>query len=160
MLKIYFGRNLLTLNENKSKIMVFRNGGRLAQNDKWYWGEQQLSVTTKYQYLGYPLTTANSLNKVSAYYKGKKALATIGAVWKVLTNSTSVNWLHQANRSRCTAAMNQASGEPPVLQRRRLIGVRPKRVQMGRVVELNLLCQAAHASLRAVDSSFDSGARR
>ncbi|UYV68092.1 hypothetical protein LAZ67_5003033 [Cordylochernes scorpioides] len=88
MLKIYFERNLLTLNENKSKIMVFRNGGRLAQNDKWYWGEQQLSVTTKYQYLGYPLTTANSLNKVSAYYKGKKALATIGAVWKVLTNST------------------------------------------------------------------------
>ncbi|UYV75887.1 CLCN3 [Cordylochernes scorpioides] len=34
----------------------------------------------------YPLTTAHSLNKVVAYYKGK-ALEAIGAVWEVLTKS-------------------------------------------------------------------------
>ncbi|UYV74155.1 hypothetical protein LAZ67_11002260 [Cordylochernes scorpioides] len=96
MLRKYFETNLLTLNENKSKIVVFRNGGRLAQNDKWFWGERQLSVTTKYLYLGYPLTSANSLNKVASHYKGK-ALAAIGAVWQVLTKS-KMNSLNAAMR--------------------------------------------------------------
>ncbi|UYV63384.1 hypothetical protein LAZ67_2003908 [Cordylochernes scorpioides] len=72
------------------------NGGRLAQNDKWFWGERQLSVTTKYLYLGYPLTSANSLNKVASHYKGK-ALAAIGAVWQVLTKS-KMNSLNAAMR--------------------------------------------------------------
>ncbi|UYV73670.1 hypothetical protein LAZ67_11000293 [Cordylochernes scorpioides] len=72
------------------------NGGRLAQNDKWFWGERQLSVTTKYPYLGYPLTSANSLNKVASHYKGK-ALAAIGAVWQVLTKS-KMNSLNAAMR--------------------------------------------------------------
>ncbi|UYV63334.1 hypothetical protein LAZ67_2003768 [Cordylochernes scorpioides] len=96
MLRKYFETNLLTLNENKSKIVVFRNGGRLAQNDKWFWGERQLSVTTKYLYLGYPLTSGNSLNKVASHYKGK-ALAAIGAVWQVLTKS-KMNSLNAAMR--------------------------------------------------------------
>ncbi|UYV65222.1 hypothetical protein LAZ67_3003636 [Cordylochernes scorpioides] len=96
MLRKYFETNLLTLNENKSKIVVFRNGGRLAQNDKWFWGERQLSVTTKYLYLGHPLSSANSLNKVASHYKGK-ALAAIGAVWQVLTKS-KMNSLNAAMR--------------------------------------------------------------
>ncbi|UYV71607.1 hypothetical protein LAZ67_8003842 [Cordylochernes scorpioides] len=36
MLKEYFETNHLTLNESKSKIMVFRNGGRPAKSDKWF----------------------------------------------------------------------------------------------------------------------------
>ncbi|UYV79484.1 hypothetical protein LAZ67_17002840 [Cordylochernes scorpioides] len=76
MLKKYFETNHLTLNESKSKIMVFRNGGRPAKSDKWFWGDQLLTVTSKYLYLGYPLTTTISFSQVASYFKGKALAAT------------------------------------------------------------------------------------
>ncbi|UYV76942.1 hypothetical protein LAZ67_14002510 [Cordylochernes scorpioides] len=86
MLKKYFETNHLTLNESKSKIMVFRNGGRPAKSDKWFWGDQLLTVTSKYLYLGYPLTTTISFSQVASYFKGK-ALAATGEVWKIMEKS-------------------------------------------------------------------------
>ncbi|UYV67464.1 hypothetical protein LAZ67_5000699 [Cordylochernes scorpioides] len=68
MLKKYFETNHLTLNESKSKIMVFRN------------------VTSKYLYLGYPRTTTISFSQVASYFKGK-ALAATGEVWKIMEKS-------------------------------------------------------------------------
>ncbi|UYV69438.1 K02A2.6-like, partial [Cordylochernes scorpioides] len=89
MLKKYFETNHLTLNESKSKIMVFRNGGRPAKSDKWFWGDQLLTVTSKYLYLGYPLTTTISFSQVASYFKGK-ALAATGEVWKIMEKSRFV----------------------------------------------------------------------
>ncbi|UYV64409.1 hypothetical protein LAZ67_3000604 [Cordylochernes scorpioides] len=86
MLKKYFETNHLTLNESKSKIMVFRNGGRPAKSDKWFWGDQLLTVTSKYLYLGYPLTTTISFSQVASYFKGK-ALAATGEVRKIMEKS-------------------------------------------------------------------------
>ncbi|UYV63762.1 hypothetical protein LAZ67_2005540 [Cordylochernes scorpioides] len=86
MLKKYFETNHLTLNESKSKIIVFRNGGRPAKSDKWFWGDQLLTVTLKYLYLGYPLTTKISFSQVASYFKGK-ALAATGEVWKIMEKS-------------------------------------------------------------------------
>ncbi|UYV67508.1 hypothetical protein LAZ67_5000996 [Cordylochernes scorpioides] len=57
-------------------IMVFRNGGRPAKSDKWFWGDQLLTVTSKYLYLGYPLTTTISFSQVASYFKGKALAAT------------------------------------------------------------------------------------
>ncbi|UYV73991.1 hypothetical protein LAZ67_11001742 [Cordylochernes scorpioides] len=37
MLKEYLGENYMTLNESKSKVMVFRNGGKPSREDRWYW---------------------------------------------------------------------------------------------------------------------------
>ncbi|UYV84460.1 hypothetical protein LAZ67_X002280 [Cordylochernes scorpioides] len=54
ILKTYLETNLLTLNENKSRIMVFRNGGKVARSERWYWGQSPLSVTSKYTYQGLP----------------------------------------------------------------------------------------------------------
>ncbi|UYV82484.1 hypothetical protein LAZ67_21002426 [Cordylochernes scorpioides] len=67
-------------------IMVFRNGGRPAKSDKWFWGDQLLTVTSKYLYLGYPLTTTISFSQVASYFKGK-ALAATGEVWKIMEKS-------------------------------------------------------------------------
>ncbi|UYV80443.1 K02A2.6-like [Cordylochernes scorpioides] len=67
-------------------IMVFRNRGRPAKSDKWFWGDQLLTVTSKYLYLGYPLTTTISFSQVASYFKGK-VLAATGEVWKIMEKS-------------------------------------------------------------------------
>ena len=42
----------LTINLNKTKMMVFRNGGYLKSIEKWNYGESKIEVTTYYAYLG------------------------------------------------------------------------------------------------------------
>ncbi|UYV66596.1 hypothetical protein LAZ67_4002249 [Cordylochernes scorpioides] len=67
-LLLYFEENGLTLNQSKSKIVVFRNGGRLARSDVWFWGQQPMTVSSKYTYLGYPLTTKNPTAYVAQHF--------------------------------------------------------------------------------------------
>ncbi|UYV84868.1 hypothetical protein LAZ67_X003784 [Cordylochernes scorpioides] len=42
LLKKYLGVNEMTLNESKSKVMVFRNGGKPSREDRWYWNDKPL----------------------------------------------------------------------------------------------------------------------
>ena len=42
----------LQVNLNKTKMMVFRNGGYLKSIEKWYYGESNIDVVTYYAYLG------------------------------------------------------------------------------------------------------------
>ncbi|UYV81374.1 hypothetical protein LAZ67_20000978 [Cordylochernes scorpioides] len=81
-----FKENGLTLNQSKSKIVVFRNGGCLARSDVWFWGQQPLTVSSKYTYLGYPLTTKNPTAYVVQHFKSKALVAT-NAVWRILSKS-------------------------------------------------------------------------
>ncbi|UYV62176.1 hypothetical protein LAZ67_1008122 [Cordylochernes scorpioides] len=55
ILREYLDENYMTLNESKSKVMVFRNGGKPSREDRWYWNGKPLMVTRRYNYLGYPL---------------------------------------------------------------------------------------------------------
>ncbi|UYV77619.1 hypothetical protein LAZ67_15001751 [Cordylochernes scorpioides] len=86
ILKTYLETNLLTLNENKSRIMVFRNGGKVARSERWYWGQSPLSVTSKYTYLGYPLTPSISFTQVALNYRGR-TMAAMGAVGEIILKS-------------------------------------------------------------------------
>ena len=43
-------------NEKKTKVMVFRNGGRLRANEKWYLNGRRLDTVNKYKYLGVVFT--------------------------------------------------------------------------------------------------------
>jgi len=52
----------LTVNIQKTKVMVFRLGGHLAKHEKWFLGCQQLEVVSEYRYLGVALST-----KLSTY---------------------------------------------------------------------------------------------
>ncbi|UYV64696.1 hypothetical protein LAZ67_3001692 [Cordylochernes scorpioides] len=56
ILKEYLDENLMTLNESKSKIMVFRNGDKPSNKDKWFWNDKTITITSRYTYLGFPLT--------------------------------------------------------------------------------------------------------
>ncbi|UYV76240.1 F13A1 [Cordylochernes scorpioides] len=86
LLKKYLEENCLTLNQNKSKIMVFRNSGRTARSETWFWGQQPLTIVAKYTYLGYPLTTKISTQYASQYFRNK-ALNAINALWRILTKA-------------------------------------------------------------------------
>ena len=46
----------LIVNLDKSNIVVFRNGGHLALNEKWYFGNEKLEVVNMYKYKAHVLT--------------------------------------------------------------------------------------------------------
>ncbi|UYV73276.1 GPC4 [Cordylochernes scorpioides] len=66
--------------------MVFRNGGKVARPERWYWGQSPLSVTSKYTYLGYPLTPSISFTQVALNYRGR-TMAAMGAVGEIILKS-------------------------------------------------------------------------
>ena len=44
-------RLVLTVNLDKSKVMVFRKGGYLAAKERLFWDDEQLEVVNTYKYL-------------------------------------------------------------------------------------------------------------
>lgn len=46
----------LQVNLLKSKIMVFRNGGRYASNEKWTYAGNEIEIVNEYNYLGMTIT--------------------------------------------------------------------------------------------------------
>ncbi|CAG2232167.1 unnamed protein product [Mytilus edulis] len=42
----------MTINMDKSNIVVFKNGGKLSKNEKWYFNNEPLKVVSYYKYLG------------------------------------------------------------------------------------------------------------
>ena len=76
ILKTCCDRLHLTVNENKSKIMIFRKGGRLNRHEKWTFGGRALEIVNEYCYLGFVFTTKLSIRKGVHHMvlKAKKAL--------------------------------------------------------------------------------------
>lgn len=46
----YAMKNLLQINEAKTKIMVFRNGGRLAKQESWKLNGKNLEIVNEFKY--------------------------------------------------------------------------------------------------------------
>ncbi|UYV61693.1 hypothetical protein LAZ67_1005935 [Cordylochernes scorpioides] len=86
ILKEYLDENLMTLNESKSKIMVFRNGGKPSNKDRWFWNDKSITITSRYTYLGFPLTPTITTTHPANYFKGK-ALTAINATHPILIKS-------------------------------------------------------------------------
>ena len=42
----------MKVNEDKTKIIVFRNGGVIINNEKWYMNGVEIDTVTYYRYLG------------------------------------------------------------------------------------------------------------
>jgi hypothetical protein len=64
----------LEVNLDKTKVMVFRKGGRLASREKWYYRGEEIEIVNKYKYLGFILTTRLSFDlaiEVMGRAKGK-----------------------------------------------------------------------------------------
>ena len=67
----------LVVNLDKSNIVVFRNGGHIAWNEKWFYGQSLISVVNVYKYLGICLSTRLTFSHA---LKDMAARAKIGVV--------------------------------------------------------------------------------
>jgi hypothetical protein len=76
ILQEYCNNWKMSVNMSKTKIIVFRRGGRLSQFEKWTYGGKQLEVVSKYNYLGFTLTSNLSFNQTCVHLsiKAKRAL--------------------------------------------------------------------------------------
>jgi len=64
LLKEHSDKLGLEVNTNKSKVVVFRNGGYLARHEKWHIGRNEMEVVNEYRYLGITLSTRLCTNTV------------------------------------------------------------------------------------------------
>ena len=62
ILKEYCTKWKLTVSIEKSKIMVFRKGGQLARNLKFYYDGLELSIVESFSYLGVVFTSGGSFS--------------------------------------------------------------------------------------------------
>ena len=65
----------LSINTEKSKVIVFRKGGFLGKTEKWFLEGNEVEVVNSYTYLGYTFTTKLSVCQGVSLLaaKGKKA---------------------------------------------------------------------------------------
>lgn len=74
-LEDYKDRNDLEVNIDRTKIMIFRRGGRKRKREKWYLDERRIEIVNNYKYLGFWFTTKNTHRrhiKVQARSKNDK----------------------------------------------------------------------------------------
>ena len=66
----------VTVNLEKTKIIVFRKGGYLSKYDKWFYDGHPVEIVNKYVYLGFEFTTRMSVtSSLSSFIiKSKHAL--------------------------------------------------------------------------------------
>ena len=69
----------ITVNLDKTKIIVFRKGGFLSRFEKWYYGTHPVEVVNSYTYLGFVFTTRMSMKTSLSFFilKAKNALNTL-----------------------------------------------------------------------------------
>lgn len=65
----------LRINLNKSKILIFSNGGRRSKREKWYLRNKEIEIVNSYKYLGVLLTPSLSFGNM---FKEKIGLAKYG----------------------------------------------------------------------------------
>ena len=61
----------LTVNVNKTKIVVFRKGGNLGQNDKWFYGGSEIEIVNSFTYLGVVFSSGGSFVPNTKTLSGK-----------------------------------------------------------------------------------------
>lgn len=81
----------LEINTDKTKVMVFRRGGPLAEKEKWYLGKDLLEVVNRYVYLGYMFTTKMSYNVGTGDLVSKARIATMG-IFRLLKSFPDVSY--------------------------------------------------------------------
>ena len=74
----------LTLNVDKTKIVLFRNGGKIRENEKWFYNGKEIEVVNQFKYLGM-LFNYNGKHNVTQKHvaeQGRKAYFAINSKLK------------------------------------------------------------------------------
>jgi len=61
----------LTVNVEKTKIMVFRKGGRLSNQDKWFYNNEEVEIVSSFNYLGIVFSNGGSFMQATKTLVGK-----------------------------------------------------------------------------------------
>jgi hypothetical protein len=83
----------LTVNLDKTKVMVFRKGGHLAAGEKWHYEGKKIETVNSYNYLGFMLTTKLSSDSACREYSSRakgKILDLMKTMWSLGSLDSSV----------------------------------------------------------------------
>lgn len=94
ILKTYCDRWKLSVNVNKTKIMVFRKGGRLARNLRFMYGDNEIEIVTEFAYLGITLSPSGSFYRTFETLSGQ-AIKAIFKLQSYLYKFTTVTVEHK-----------------------------------------------------------------
>lgn len=94
MLYNYCNKWKLLVNSSKTKVLVFRKGGRLSANINFYYGESNLEIVNKFVYLGIVFTTTGSFTEAQNTLSGQ-ALKAIFKMNKCLYKFTNISVKHK-----------------------------------------------------------------
>ena len=94
MLSEYCSRNKLIVNTSKTKIMVFRRGGILPRDLKFYYNNIELSIVSTLSYLGIVFSTGGSFSECHKTLAGQ-ALKAIFKLNRYLYNFTNITPRHR-----------------------------------------------------------------
>lgn len=82
-LERYVKRNRMQVNTAKTKVMVFRKGGRRSKKEKWTYGNEEIEEVGAYKYLGFWFTVKNSYSAQLKALAAKAQVAT-NAAWGIM----------------------------------------------------------------------------
>lgn len=86
ILERYCSDHKLKVNINKTKVMVFRKGGKLSKHDKFYYENNKLEIVSNYIYLGVPFSSSGSFSTARKHFSDK-AVSAIHAMWPIVTGA-------------------------------------------------------------------------
>lgn len=89
-LKRYFANLKLKVNLGKTRVVVFRRGGRLPKNLKFYFGEDEIEIVKQCVYLGVPFSSSCKFRIATTHFKAKAKRAA-AAVLKTIFRGRIVN---------------------------------------------------------------------
>ena len=74
----------LTLNVQKTKIVIFRNGGIIRENEKWFYNGQQIEVVNQFKYLGmlFNFNGKHNITQKHVAEQGRKAYFALNSKFK------------------------------------------------------------------------------
>ena len=87
-LRLYCQKWKMRVNTDKTKIIVFRNGGYLRAYEKWFFGTYQLEVVTYFKYLGLVFSSRLS------WYMCQKTIAAQASKAVFALKSSLANYTH------------------------------------------------------------------
>lgn len=90
-LSMYCEQNMLVVNTQKTKVMIFQKAGRKARVRPFRYRGDVLEVVKSYKYLGVPFSTSGLYNEATNYFEGK-ANAALGSLWGILEASKLNVW--------------------------------------------------------------------
>lgn len=90
-LEKYFDSLRLEVNLDKTKVMVFRRGGAVPRDCKFYYKGRRIEIVSEYTYLGVPFTSFGAFERASRHFKDK-GLVALASVWNVITRGHMDGW--------------------------------------------------------------------